>query len=127
MDKKEVIEVLETILDGLTAGESTEKKLEETKKFYETELTKVNKENRLYQSIIRLNLFREYVSFKRGMSTSMFEIPNGPKLFQHQMQAYDYYNNQPVSGSELDSDEFDKFVEDYLNFARKDRIIGIKE
>ena len=48
MDKKEVVEVLETILDGLTSGESSEKKLEETKEFYEAELDKVNKENQLY-------------------------------------------------------------------------------
>ena len=45
MDKKEIAGILETILDGLTKGESSEKKTEEIKKFYTDELNKVNNEN----------------------------------------------------------------------------------
>lgn len=124
--KEEVAEVLKIILDGLTAGESSEKKLEETKKFYETELAKVNEENRFYQSIIKVILFGEYVSNKRA-TFAQFAVSNGAKLFQHQMEANSAYSRQPKSGSVFDFEEFNNFVNEYLAAARKDKFIGIKE
>ena len=126
MKKEEVAEVLQVVLDGLTAGESIEKKLEETKKFYGTELAKVNKENQFYQRIIRVNLLGDYCSFKQAVLTR-FETLNGLKLFQHQIQTNDYYNSHPIQGSGFDLEEFNNFVEDYVAAAREDSVIGIKE
>jgi len=137
VNKEQVAEVLQIVLDGLTAGESTEKKIEETKKFYETELAKVNEENQFYQRIIRVNLLGDYFNFKEAITTR-FETPDGARLFQHQWQANDYNIHHHNLGSELEPkavrslsgfelEEFNKFVEDYVAAARKDTTIGIKD
>lgn len=127
MDKKEIAEVLETILDGLTAGESTEKKLEETKKFYESELAKVNTEKQFYERVIRFCLFERY-AFSRETALGRVEPLDGSKLFFHQS----VYNSQcntcdSKSIPGLSPDDFDRFVEEYLTTARNDNLIGIKE
>lgn len=126
MDKKEVVDILETILDGLTAGESSEKKLEETKKFYTDELSKSNTEKQFYERVIRACLFERY-AYLRDSLDCRFEQLNGSKMFFHQSQANAAYNNQPMSGLGFSLDDFNRFVNEYLTAARNDATIGIKE
>lgn len=126
MNKKEIADVLETILDGLTAGESSEKKLEEVRKFYETELAKVNTENRFFERVIRFCLFERYVLIKESLRERFeFEV-NGSKLFSRQSQTNNaHYNDESMPGFSLE--DFNKFVDEYLTAARNDEVIGIKE
>jgi len=123
MDKKEIIGVLETLLDGLTKGESSEKKIEEIKKFYTDELNKVNNKNLFYERVIRFCLMEKYLSLKESLfNRSAF---NGADIYSNQSKAIiRYTTHQPVS-EELD--DFKRFFDEYLTAARNDTLIGIKK
>ena len=121
MDKKEIAGILETILDGLTKGESSEKKTEEIKKFYIDELNKVNNENQFYERVIRFCLLERYVYLKESPLNSFGPI-NGSKLFSRQNAGY---NAQVMS--EFDWNDFDRFVDEYLTAARNSTLIGIEK
>jgi hypothetical protein len=124
MDKKEIADILETILDGLTKGESTEKKIEELKKFYTDELDKVNNKNQFFERVIRLCLMERYFSLRESLF-NRFETLNGANLFFHQSKTI--HTTQPVPGLGFDLDDFNHFVDEYLTAARNDTLIGIKE
>jgi hypothetical protein len=126
MDKKEIVGVLETLLDGLTKGEFSEKKIEETKKFYTDELNKVNNENQFYKRVIRFCLMEKYFSLKESLF-NRFESFNGANIFSNQSKAIaSYGGTQPVPEG-FNLDDFDRFVDEYLTAARNDTLIGIKK
>lgn len=101
MDKKEIAEVLETILDGLNKGEE------------------IKKEKQFYETVIRFCLMDKYLSLKNYNRFAPF---NGADVFFQQSKAV----TQPVS--ELDPNfDFNRFVDEYLTAARNDTLIGIKE
>ena len=121
MSKDEVVEVLQTILDGLTSGKSVENEVAKTKEFFEGELSKVSRENAFYQRIIRLCLINELYVFNMAHSES--EITGF-------LSGADYFNRQMRSFRELDrvanivpSMDFDSFIKSYLEAAENDPTI----
>ena len=124
MSKDEVVEVLQTILDGLTSGKSAEDEVAKTKEFFEKELSKVSRENAFYQRIIRLCLINELYVFNMAHSES--EITGF-------LSGADYFNRQMRSFRELDSKvgniipsmDLDSFIKSYLEAAENDPTIKI--
>lgn len=120
MSKDEVVEVLQTILDGLTSGKSSEDEVAKTKEFFEKELSKVNEENAFYQRIIRLCLINELYVFNMTKITGFL---SGADYFNRQMRSFRELDSKV--GNILPSMDLDSFIKSYLEAAKNDPIIKI--
>ena len=123
MSKDEVVEVLQTILDGLTSGKSVENEVAKTKEFFEKELSKVNEENAFYQRIIRLCLINELYLFNMVYSQEITGFLSGADYFNRQMKSFRELDSKV--GNIIPSMDFDSFIRSYMEAARNNPTIKI--
>lgn len=123
MNKQDVIDTLQVILDGLTSGESSKEEINKLKVFYENELHKVNDYKNFLERVVKVLLLNDYGS----ISVMSINTPSPQKLFDYQMKynVDKFINNSATSNLEID--KFNSFVEDYIEAAKRNEVIGLKE